>query len=149
MLECPLCQSAGGEIVWEDYLCRVVRVGGAEGVSFTSYCRIIWRTHVAEMTDLDPSNRRHLMKVVFAVETALRGLLTPDKINLATLGNMVPHLHWHVIPRWRDDSHFPATIWATAPDTPLAATGVHRPAPNTQALRAAIVAALAEEASGA
>jgi diadenosine tetraphosphate (Ap4A) HIT family hydrolase len=38
----------------------------------------------------------------------------PDKINLACLGNVVPHLHWHVIPRWRDDSHFPAPIWAAA-----------------------------------
>jgi diadenosine tetraphosphate (Ap4A) HIT family hydrolase len=55
------------------------------------------------------------MAVVFATERgrAARGL-QPDKINLASLGNMVPHLHWHVVPRWRDDSHFPAPIWAAA-----------------------------------
>jgi diadenosine tetraphosphate (Ap4A) HIT family hydrolase len=79
------------------------------------------------------------------VEAALRSLVAPDKINLAALGNMVPHLHWHVIPRWRDDSHFPAAIWATQQESAV----VTRQAPATKALTAAIVAALAEEESGA
>jgi diadenosine tetraphosphate (Ap4A) HIT family hydrolase len=38
-------------------------------------------------------------------------VLHPDKINLASFGNVVPHLHWHVIPRFEDDAHFPAPIW--------------------------------------
>ncbi len=136
--------------MWEDHLCRVVRVGGTEGRSFSGYCRVVWQAHVAEMTDLDAGNRRHLMNAVFAVEIALRRLLRPDKINLATLGNMVPHLHWHVIPRWRDDSHFPAAIWAAPVEsTPAAQAGARRPTPDNEALRTAIVAALAEEASGA
>jgi diadenosine tetraphosphate (Ap4A) HIT family hydrolase len=150
MPDCPLCQPIGGEIVWEDHLCRVVRVDGAEGRAFSGYCRVVWHAHVAEMTDLDPGNRRHLMNVVFAVEMALRRLLVPDKINLATLGNMVPHLHWHVIPRWRDDSHFPAAIWAApAESAPAAAAGASRPGPDNVALRVAIVAAMAEEVGGA
>ena len=44
----------------------------------------------------------------------LRNLLQPTKINLATLGNVVPHLHWHVIARFDWDSHFPAPVWAAA-----------------------------------
>jgi diadenosine tetraphosphate (Ap4A) HIT family hydrolase len=51
------------------------------------------------------------MEVVFVVESAVRQKLQPDKINLASLGNLVPHLHWHVIPRWRGDRHFPNPIW--------------------------------------
>jgi len=98
------------------------------------------------MTDLDTGSRRHLMNVVFAVETALRSLLAPDKINLAALGNMVPHVHWHVIPRWRDDSHFPAAIWAGRQQKSAVAV---RRAPTTPSLSAAIVAALTEEESGA
>jgi diadenosine tetraphosphate (Ap4A) HIT family hydrolase len=145
MQDCALCRSPGGEIVWEDGLCRVVRVEGAEAAAFPGYCRVVWRAHVAEMTDLDPGSRRHLMNVVYAVEAALRSLLAPDKINLAALGNMVPHLHWHVIPRWRDDSHFPAAIWADAQKSAVAT----RQAPPTKALAAAIVAALTEEESGA
>jgi diadenosine tetraphosphate (Ap4A) HIT family hydrolase len=97
------------------------------------------------MTDLDPSNRRHLTNVVYAVEAALRALLAPDKINLATLGNMVPHLHWHVIPRWRDDSHFPAAIWAEGKQSAVTI----RQAPTSEALSATISAALTEEESGA
>ena len=40
----------------------------------------------------------------------------PDKMNLASLGNLVPHLHWHVIPRFENDPHLSAAIWA-APAT--------------------------------
>ncbi len=66
------------------------------------------------MSTLPAADARHLMDVVFATERAVRKLVAPDKINLASLGNLVPHLHWHVIPRWKDDSHFPSPIWATA-----------------------------------
>ena len=45
---------------------------------------------------------------------ALREQLTPAKINVASLGNMVPHVHWHVIARFAWDSHFPAPVWAAA-----------------------------------
>jgi diadenosine tetraphosphate (Ap4A) HIT family hydrolase len=38
-------------------------------------------------------------------------VMHPDKINLASLGNMTPHLHWHVIPRFKQDKHFPQPIW--------------------------------------
>jgi diadenosine tetraphosphate (Ap4A) HIT family hydrolase len=41
----------------------------------------------------------------------LREQLAPTKINLAALGNMVAHLHWHVIARYDWDSHFPASVW--------------------------------------
>ena len=46
------------------------------------------------------------------VEQCLREHLSPAKINLAALGNMVPHLHWHVIARFADDTHFPGSVWA-------------------------------------
>lgn len=75
------------------------------------FCRVIWNRHVAEMTDLDAASQQTLMRVVFAVETAVRKCFAPDKVNLASFGNVVPHLHWHVIPRWRDDRHFPEPIW--------------------------------------
>jgi diadenosine tetraphosphate (Ap4A) HIT family hydrolase len=78
---------------------------------FVGFCRVIWNTHVAEMTDLSDDDRRHFFAVVMATERALRDLLHPDKMNLASFGNVVPHLHWHVIPRFRDDSHFPESVW--------------------------------------
>lgn len=66
------------------------------------------------MSDLPPPDRARMMKVVFAVETALREALNPDKINLASLGNKTPHIHWHVIPRFEHDKHFPNSHWGQA-----------------------------------
>ncbi|MDP1526920.1 MAG: HIT family protein [Rhodocyclaceae bacterium] len=113
MNPCELCVSPGGELLWQDGRCRIVRVGGAEGDAFPGFCRIIWQAHVREMSDLSPIDRTHLRDVLDAVESVVRRVMNPDKVNLASLGNVVPHLHWHVIPRWTDDSHFPAPIWAT------------------------------------
>jgi diadenosine tetraphosphate (Ap4A) HIT family hydrolase len=36
----------------------------------------------------------------------------PHKVNVAALGNMVPHIHWHVIPRFKDDAFFPGSSWS-------------------------------------
>ena len=71
---------------------------------------------MSEMTDLSAPERARLMDAVFATEAMLREELAPDKINLASLGNVVAHVHWHVIPRYRDDPHFPNPIWAQRND---------------------------------
>jgi len=107
-MTCELCDQPGGDVVWRDARCRVVRV---EEPGYPGFCRAIWNAHVGEMTDLAAEDRAHFMRVVFALEAALRDCLRPEKINLASLGNMTPHLHWHVIPRYRDDPHFPNPIW--------------------------------------
>ncbi|WP_269533593.1 HIT family protein [Chitinimonas sp. BJYL2] len=107
---CPLCNSHGGELVWQSALYRVVLVDDA---AYPGFCRVILNRHAAEMTDLPAAERDTLMQAVWTVESVLRDAVHPDKINLASLGNVVPHLHWHVIPRWHDDAHFPSPIWAT------------------------------------
>lgn len=135
--DCELCGQPGGQVVWEDALCRVVRVDEPD---YPGFCRVIWRAHVAEMTDLAPAARMHVLNLMCAVELALRRLYLPDKINLASLGNMVPHLHWHVIPRFRDDRHFPRPIWA---EPVRAATSSRDPVSDAD-LRIAIVKALGE-----
>lgn len=105
---CELCSGDGGRVLWRDARLRVVYV---QEPDYPGLCRVIWNAHVAEMTDLGTRGRAHLMRVVFAVEAVLRALLRPAKINLASLGNVTPHLHWHVIPRRRDDPHYPGAIW--------------------------------------
>lgn len=106
---CPLCRDDAGAALWRGPQLRIIEVDDADYPGFT---RVIWNRHLSEMTDLPPQERELLMRVVFAVEQAQRDVLAPDKINVASLGNMVPHLHWHVIPRWRGDRHFPDAIWA-------------------------------------
>ena len=118
-MKCELCEEEGGELVWRDTRCRVVLVSEPD---YPGFCRAIWNEHVKEMTDLDGAERTHFMNVVFAAESALREAARPDKINLASLGNMTAHLHWHVIPRFRDDPHFPNPIWGAQrrrPDSPV------------------------------
>jgi diadenosine tetraphosphate (Ap4A) HIT family hydrolase len=107
--ECPLCTTRGGALLWCDERLRVVLVDEPDHPGF---CRVIWNAHVQEMTDLTADDRAHMMAIVFEVEALLRGVLSPDKINLASLGNLTPHLHWHVVPRWRDDARFPGAIWS-------------------------------------
>ena len=82
---------------------------------FVGFARVAWHEHVAEMTDLTPTQRRMLLDVVFTVEQVMRDILSPTKINLASLGNMTPHLHWHVIPRFANDVNFPNPVWALTP----------------------------------
>jgi diadenosine tetraphosphate (Ap4A) HIT family hydrolase len=106
---CELCQSIGGDPLWRDEFCRVVLVDDPD---YPGFCRVVLGRHVAEMTDLARRERSRLMEVVFAVEAALRDVLRPHKINLASFGNATPHLHWHVVPRHREDRHFPRPIWA-------------------------------------
>jgi len=115
----------------------VVRVDDAD---YPGFCRVIWHAHVREMSDLPPADARHLMDTVLCVEQLVRQLTGADKINLASFGNVVPHLHWHIIPRWTDDKHFPQPIWGT-PQRP--GCGVTRPPIASELFRAALAEALA------
>lgn len=126
-MTCELCDNPGGELVWQNVLCRVVRVNDPD---YPGFCRVILNRHVKEMADLPEQERQALMQVVFAVEQALTTLMRPDKINLASLGNLVPHVHWHVIPRFSDDPHFPQPIWAAR-----TRDGGGRAAPELEKLR--------------
>ena len=108
---CDLCNSDGGELLYRNTKLRVVAVTGAEA-AYRGFCRVIWNTHTKEITDLTRDDRNRFMDAVYRVETALRSSLNPDKMNIASLGNMTPHLHWHGIPRFQDDVAFPKPIWA-------------------------------------
>ena len=113
-----------------------------DDAAYPGFCRVVWHAHVKEMSDLAPEQRAVLMDAVWQVEAAQREVLQPHKINLASLGNMTPHLHWHVIPRYDDDAHFPNPVWGAAvratPEDVLATRRALLPA-----LRAAIVRRLA------
>lgn len=109
-MSCPLCDRPGGTLLWQDDFCRVVR---ADEPDYPGFLRVVLNAHVREMSDLSPGDQHALMRVVFATEAALREVMAPDKVNLASLGNVVPHLHWHVIPRFADDPHFPSPVWGT------------------------------------
>ena len=106
--DCVLCQTDGGEVLFRTGEYRVVLVDDA---GYPGFCRVVWHAHVREMTSLSAVQRAAIMDAVWRVETALREVMRPDKINLASFGNMTPHVHWHVIPRFADEAHFPNPVW--------------------------------------
>jgi len=134
---CEFCNSPGGPVLWQNDLCRVVRVDEPD---YPGFCRVILQRHATEMADLGEGERDGLMAVVFAVEAVVRETMQPHKMNLASLGNMTPHVHWHVVPRFEDDRHFPNPIWAA----PRREGGV----PPERAKRAEALAAALHERLG-
>lgn len=132
---CELCEQPGGEVLHRDEKFRVVLVDDAQ---YPGFCRVIWNSHFREMTDLALADRALFMQAVWQVEAAVREIMQPDKMNIASLGNVVPHLHWHVIPRYSDDAHFPGPIWAQVQRTTDASTLAARNA-LLPSLRASVV----------
>ena len=105
---CPLCEADGELLIFKNDQFRVIRAVEAD---FPAFYRVVWNAHVAEFSSLSPDERHACMNAVVAVEQVLREHLQPTKINLAALGNAVPHLHWHVVGRFDWDSHFPGSVW--------------------------------------
>ncbi|MDP3670033.1 MAG: HIT family protein [Telluria sp.] len=138
-MSCELCEAASAPIYGDDKL-RVVLVDDA---AYPGFCRVIWNRHVKEVSDLAPEDRLLLNDAVWRVELALREVMAPAKVNLASLGNMTQHIHWHMIPRFTDDAHFPNPIWAGAVRTTEAQVLAERRA-LLPALRAAIARRMSE-----
>ena len=139
---CELCLQDGGRVLWRDAALRVVLVGERD---YPGFVRVVWNAHVREMSDLDVEDRARLMRAVWSAETALRRVLSPHKINLASLGNATPHLHWHVIARFADDAHYPQPIWGPRQRDPDAAALAQRAAKLPE-LERALVRELAQAA---
>jgi diadenosine tetraphosphate (Ap4A) HIT family hydrolase len=88
--DCPLCETDGGLLAFRNTKLRVIQ---ADEAGFPAFYRVVWNRHVAEFSDLSPQEREICMQAVVVVEKTLREQLQPYKINLAALGNVVPHLH--------------------------------------------------------
>jgi len=107
---CELCALAVPRIVENDKFAVIL----ADDANYPGFARVIWKDHVREVSDLADEDRLLLNDAVWKLEQAVREAMQPLKVNVASLGNVVPHLHWHVIPRYADDAHFPAPVWAQA-----------------------------------
>jgi diadenosine tetraphosphate (Ap4A) HIT family hydrolase len=134
---CDLCEllASPATPVWRNARLSIVLVDDA---AYPGFCRVVWNSHVKEMTDLAAEERNEVMAAVWNVEAAQREVMAPHKINLASLGNMTPHVHWHVIPRYQDDAQFPGPVWVPVARTTDAAVLAARRALLPQ-LMAAIV----------
>ena len=110
MMGCELCELAVPTVVDNDKFAVIL----VDDANYPGFARVIWKDHVREVSDLADADRLLLNDAVWKLELAVREVMQPLKVNVASLGNVVPHLHWHVIPRYTDDAHFPAPVWAAA-----------------------------------
>ena len=79
---------------------------------FPGYSFVVAKEHVVELFHLNEEIRTKVMEEVTAVAAALASAFQPDKVNYELLGNMVPHMHWHIVPRFRSDPLWPRPIWS-------------------------------------
>lgn len=134
MQNCELCRTRHPREFWRNEIAYAIDASDEMNPGFI---RIIAVDHVAEMTDMSNVEAAAIMALVLTTEKAMRRIMNPDKVNLASLGNMVPHVHWHIIARWKDDPFFPNSIWS-AQTQPL-------PAPEILEARRAAAAMLVRE----
>lgn len=111
MNNCPLCKLENETVLVKTEKWRIILVDDRR---FPGFCRLILNEHVAEMSDLPKEEAQALFEALLKLEMIVKNVMKADKINLASLGNMVPHVHWHIIPRFKDDTHFPESIWGKA-----------------------------------
>lgn len=79
---------------------------------FPGYCFLFTKEHVTELFHLDKNIRHELIDEVSKVAKVLSDIYQPTKINYELLGNMVPHIHWHLVPRFDSDPLWPTPIWS-------------------------------------
>jgi len=106
-MPCPLCNSTKENIIYKNKLFRVVLLD-----DIPAFTRIILNRHIAEFSDLNLEESLEISKTIYRIEKAMLKHIKPDKVNIASLGNYVPHLHIHIIPRYKNDSWYPDSIWS-------------------------------------
>ncbi len=136
MTDCPMCRKWSDDAdlrIAELERCYVLL---NRDQFFSGYTFVFTKQHVTELFHLDRSTRIAVMEEVTAVAAALYKLFQPDKINYELLGNMVPHMHWHLVPRFAGDPLWPRPIWSEPhePATVSAAAYAERIATIQQAL---------------
>lgn len=112
MTDCPMCRR------WDtDPDLRIAELPNSYVILnrdqfFPGYTLLFTRTHATELFQLDREARAALMEEVSSVAEALYGIYRPAKINYELLGNMVPHIHWHIVPRFSSEPLWPRPIWS-------------------------------------
>ena len=108
--DCPLCTSDGVRLVWRGAFWRLI---SADDAQLPGYVRLVLNRHCTEITQISKIEREQLFTLSMVIEHQMRDVLAPDKVNHASLGNQVAHVHWHIVARFRDDPFFPSSIWST------------------------------------
>ena len=109
MSDCALCIRPTLPILWQDKTFRIVLVNNH---NIKGYLRLELIDHVKEIHHLTSAIQSKMYKMINNKKKIITDIYKPEKINLASLGNKTPHVHWHIIARFMNDNYFPESIWA-------------------------------------
>lgn len=93
-------------------LCRLLLMKDA---NYPWFILVPTRAGIGEIHQLDISDQQQLIRESSHLAAGLSAALSPDKLNIAALGNVVPQLHLHHIVRYRSDAAWPAPVWGRVP----------------------------------
>ncbi|CAM3789531.1 Histidine triad (HIT) protein [Pseudomonas reidholzensis] len=100
-------------IVLGDFaLCRLLL---SKDANYPWFILVPRRAEISELFELDPADQQQLWQETTYLAQALKQSFAADKMNVATLGNVVSQMHMHVIVRRRDDAAWPAPVWGKVP----------------------------------
>jgi diadenosine tetraphosphate (Ap4A) HIT family hydrolase len=75
------------------------------------WLKIFAKKRCKEMSECDEETKKEIYRLLELIEKEMIAFFKPDKINIASFGNYVPHVHWHIMARFKKDSHFPEPMW--------------------------------------
>lgn len=114
-MECSLCErvklTAAGKYPYliHEFNHSYLMLG--EHQFFRGYCVLVSKGHYKEMTDMPPVIQTEMFQDMMKVSAVLQQVFSPDKMNMCSLGNVVPHVHWHFFPRYKSDPQFKDPPW--------------------------------------
>ena len=113
--DCPFCRKLADpaalpaeEVVWR-FPHGVALLGTWQ--IYDGYCLLIARRHATELNGLDAEERRAYLDEMCLLARAIEDCFRPRKLNYELLGNQVPHLHWHLFPRYDGDPDARKPVW--------------------------------------
>jgi diadenosine tetraphosphate (Ap4A) HIT family hydrolase len=87
----------------------------AKNQTYRGQCLLIFDLrHAARPDQLSVQEWQAFCADLFVAQGAITRTVRPDHINVESLGNVVPHLHWHIVPRYWNDARWGAPIWLTS-----------------------------------
>ncbi len=116
MSSCPMCRKWVDDVDLRIIELEQCHVTLNRDQFFPGYCFVFSKEHITELFHLDAARRHAIIDEVSRVAEALGEVFRPTKVNYELLGNMVPHMHWHVVPRFESDPLWPKPIWSEPHD---------------------------------
>lgn len=113
--DCPFCRKLSflrelpaDEVVWQ-FPHSVALLGPWQ--FYHGYCILVARTHATELSQLRDAERHAHFDEMCCLARAIEACFRPHKLNYELLGNQVPHLHWHLFPRYVNDPERGGPVW--------------------------------------